>query len=75
MSLFPVLQDSCLLLVHFTDSCYLFAGLSTILDQYIGFLGQPRYVEHEICSMGQAVSWTTVLSPGMESGPESGQRI
>lgn len=50
-------------------------GLSQCLDKYIDILRQPRYVEYEVCNMGQAVSWAAILSESLESNPEPRQRI
>jgi hypothetical protein len=49
---------------------HILAGVSKLLDDYIGLLGQPRYVEHEVCNMGKAVPWATILSQGLDSGSQ-----
>ena len=47
---------------------HILAGVSKLLDDYIGLLGQPRHVELEVCNMGKAVPWATTLSQGLDSG-------
>jgi len=41
-------------------------GVSKRLDQHIGVVGQPRNVESEVCNVGKAVSWATVISEGLD---------
>ena len=51
--------------ILFLTWIHLLAGVPQVLDCYIGFLGQPRHVEYEVCSMGKAVSRTAILSQGL----------
>ncbi|KAF2295103.1 hypothetical protein GH714_031509 [Hevea brasiliensis] len=45
-------------------------GYIQIMDRYTDLLGQPGYVEHEICIVGEAVSWAAALSQGLDSCPQ-----
>ena len=48
---------------------YFHEGVSELVDNNIGVIGQPGNVELEVCNMGKAISGTTILSKGLESSP------